>query len=83
MDVQQIHHIPSTNVHANTCARASEDLDSNTLENIEESQRVNEISTNYIDSAESINSKTTIVDINLSSKIASDLQPNSETKTMA
>ena len=83
MDVQQIHHIPSTNVYTNISARTSEDPDSNNLGNIEESQRVNEISTNYIDSAESINSKTPIVDINFSSKIASDLQPNPEPKTMA
>jgi hypothetical protein len=50
MDVQQIHHIPSTNTHTNISARTSENLDSNILENIEESQRVNKISTNYIDS---------------------------------
>jgi hypothetical protein len=83
MEVQQIHHIRSTNVHINISARTSENLDSNTLENIEESHRVNEIFTNYIDSGESFNRKTTIVDINFSSKIASDLQPDPEPKTMA
>jgi hypothetical protein len=82
MDVQQIHHIPSTNVHTNICARTSENLDSNTLVNIEESQRVNEISTIYIDSGESFNRKTTIIDINFCSKIASDLQPDPKPKTM-
>ena len=46
MDVQQIHHIPSTNVYTNISARTSEDPDSNTLGNIEESQWANEISTN-------------------------------------
>ena len=56
---------------------------SNNLGNIEESQRLNEISTNYIDSGESFNRKTTIVDINFASKISSGLQPDPEPKTMA
>jgi len=64
MDIQQIHHIPSTNAHTNISARTSEDPDSNSLGNIKESQRVNKISTNYIDSGESFNRKTTIIDIN-------------------
>ena len=51
--------------------------------NIEESQRVNGISTNYIDSGESFNRKTIIVDINFASKIASNLQLDPEPKTMA
>jgi hypothetical protein len=72
-----------TNVYTNISARTSKNLDSNTLGNIEESQRVNEIFTNYIDSGESFNRKTIIVDINFSSKIASDLQPNPKPKTMA
>jgi hypothetical protein len=83
MDVQQIHHIPSTNVHTNISARISKNLDSNTLRNIEQSQKVNEIFTNYIDYGESFYRKTTIVDINFTSKIASDLQPDLEPKTMA
>ena len=83
MDVQQIHHISSTNVHANINARNLEDPDSNILGNIEESQRVNEVSTYYIDSGESFNRKTTIININFASKIASDLQPDPEPKTMA
>ena len=70
-------------MYTNISARTSEDPDSNTLGNIEESQRANEISTNYIDSGESFNRKTTIVDINFASKIASDLQPDLEPKTMA
>ena len=56
---------------------------SNNLGNVEESQRLNEISTNYIDSGESFNRKTTIVDINFASKISSGLQPDPEPKTMA
>jgi len=83
MDIQQIYHIPSINARTNTSARTSEDPDSNSLGNIEESQRVNEISTNYIDSGESFNRKTTIVDINFASKIASNLQLDPEPKTMA
>ena len=64
MDIQRIHHIPSTDARTNISARTSEDTDSNNLGNIEESQRINEISTNYIDSGESFNRKTTIIDIN-------------------
>jgi hypothetical protein len=82
MDVQQIHHIPSTNVYTNINATTSKNFDSNTLENIEESQRVNKISTNYIDSGESFNRKTTIVDINFCYKIAIGLQPDPENKSM-
>jgi hypothetical protein len=72
-------------MHINRSARTWENLNSNTLGNIEESQGVNEISTNYIGSEESFNRKTTIVDINFSSKIASDLhlQPDPKPKTMA
>ena len=49
-DIQQINHIPSTNARTNISARTSEDPCSNSLGNIEESQKVNEISTNYNDS---------------------------------
>jgi hypothetical protein len=70
MDVQQIHHIPSTNVYTNISARTLENLDSNSLGNIEESQRVDEIFINYTNYGESFNRKTTIVDINFCSKIA-------------
>jgi hypothetical protein len=38
---------------------------------------------NSNNSGESFNRKTTIVDSNFSSKIANDLQPNPEPKTMA
>jgi hypothetical protein len=83
MDVQQTHHIPSTNMYKNISARTSENLNSITFGNIEESQMVNKISTNYIDSGESFNRKTTIVDINFCSKIAICLQPDLENKSMA
>jgi hypothetical protein len=55
MDIPHIHHIPSTNVYKNISARTSKNLDYDTLGNIEPSQRVNKISTNYIDFGESFN----------------------------
>src|SRR6266540_4715424 len=48
--------------------------DSIVVGNNEESQGVMEISTNFINSGESFNKKTTIIDNNFSSKIAIDLQ---------
>ena len=83
MDIQRILHIPSTDVCTNISVRTSEDPDSNNLGNIEESQRINEISTNYIDSGESFNRKTTIIDIIFATNIAKDLQLDPEPKTMA
>jgi hypothetical protein len=83
MDVQQIHRVPSTNVYINVSARTSENLDSNTLGNTEESQRVDEIFINYTNYGESFNRKTTIIDINFYSKIAIGLQPDPENKSMA
>ena len=70
-------------MYTNISARTSEDPNSNTLENIEEPQRVNKISTNYIDSGESFNRKTIIVDIIFATNIAKDLQLDPEPKTMA
>jgi hypothetical protein len=83
MDVQQIHHVPSTNVYTNIIARTSENLNPNTLENIEESQRVDEIFINYTNYGESFNRKTTIIDINFCSKIAIGLLPDPENKSIA
>jgi len=82
-DVQPIHQLPSTNVHTINGAGTSENPDSSVLGNNEESQGVLEISTNFINSGESFNRKTTIVDNYFSSKIALDLQPDPEPKTMA
>ena len=82
-DVQLIHQLPSTNVHTIDGAGTSENPDSSVLGNNEESQGVLEISTNFINSGESFNRKTTIVDNYFSSKIALDLQPDLEPKTMA
>jgi hypothetical protein len=67
-------------VYINISTRTSKNLDSNILGNIEESQRVNKTSTNYIDSGESL---TTIVDINFCSKIVIGLQPDIKNKSMA
>ena len=75
--------MPSTSVHTNIGAGTSEDPDSIVVGNNEESQGVKEISTNFIDSGESFNRKTIIIGINFSSKIANDLQPHPEPKTMA
>jgi hypothetical protein len=71
------------NVYTNISARTSENFDSNILQNIEESQRVNKISTNYIDSEESFNRKTTIMDINFYSKIVIGLHSDPENKSIA
>ena len=51
-DVQLIHQMPSTNVHINNSTGTLEDPDSIIVGNNEESQRVIEISTNFIDSGE-------------------------------
>jgi hypothetical protein len=83
MDVQQIHHIPSTSAQNNISARTSEDQDSIVVENHDEWQGVQKISINYIDSGESYNIKTTNVDIHFTTKIASELRIDPEPKSMA
>jgi hypothetical protein len=60
-----------------------ENPDSTILGNHNESTRVNEISTNYIDSGESYNRKSIIVDINFSTTIANNLLNDHDPKTMA
>ena len=82
-DVQKIHQMLSTSVHTNICAGTSEDPDSIVMRNNEESQGVIETFTNFLDFGESFNRKTTIIDNNFSSRIASDLQLDPESKTMA
>jgi hypothetical protein len=74
MDVQQIHHIPSTSAQNSISARTSEDPDSIVEGNRDESQGVRGISINYIDSGESYNRKTTNVNIYFATKIASELR---------
>jgi hypothetical protein len=83
MHVQQIHHIPSTSAQNNISARTSEGPDSIVVGNHDESQGVQEISINYIDSGESYNRKTTNVDIYFATKIASELCIDPEPKSMA
>ena len=75
--------MPSTNVHTNNSAETSKNLDSIVVGNNEESQGVMEISTNFINSGESFNRKTTIIDNNFSSKIAIVIQSDPKPKTMA
>jgi hypothetical protein len=61
----------------------SENPDSIVLGNLDQSTRVNEISTNYIDSGESYNRKSTIVDIYFSTTVANNLLNDHDPKTMA
>jgi hypothetical protein len=63
--------------------RTSENPDSTVLGNHDESTRVNEIFTNYIDSGESYNRKSIIVDINFSTTIANNFLNDHDPKTMA
>jgi hypothetical protein len=70
-------------VHLNTEPRTSEYLDSIVRGNDEESSRVQEISINYINSEETFDRKTTIVDIYFSEQIGNNLLNDSNPKTMA
>jgi hypothetical protein len=79
-DVQ--HQAPSINVHTNSNARTSKQLGSVVMGNHTVPEEINEISTNYIDSAESYNRKTALVDTYFSSKIAKTLQLDPEPKSM-
>jgi hypothetical protein len=71
---------PSSSVH--TLAGTSEHLDSHVLGNHKESSRVHEISTNYIDSGESFNHKSTIVDTYFSATIADTLLNDHDPRTI-
>jgi hypothetical protein len=79
-DVQ--HQEPSINVCRNSNAGTSKQPDSVFMGNHTEPEEVNEISTNYINSGESYNTKTTLVDTYFSSKIAKTLQLDPEPKSM-
>jgi hypothetical protein len=82
--LKDVHHIgPSTSAHTNIGAGTSEHLDSIVEGNHDESGGIDEISTNYVESGESFNRKSTNVDIFFSSKIANDLALDREPKTMA
>ena len=74
--------MPSTSVHTNIGAGISDDPDSVVVGNNEESQGVLEIFTHFINSGESFNRKDYNYRQYFSSKIANDLQPDPENKTM-
>jgi hypothetical protein len=81
---KDVHHPgPNTSVHTNVGVGTSEHLDSTVEENHDESEGIDEISTNYVESGESFYRKTTNVDIFFSSKITKDLTLDCEPKTMA
>jgi hypothetical protein len=71
---------PSSSVH--TLAGTSEHLDSHVLGNHEEPSRVHEISTNYINSGESFNRKSMIVDTYFSATIADTLLNDHDPRTI-
>jgi hypothetical protein len=70
-------------VPLNTEVRTSEYLDSIVRGNDKESSRVQEISINYINSGETFDTKTTIVDTNFFEQIGNNLLNDSDPKTMA
>ena len=74
---------PGSMVHPNTDPGTSEHPDSIVLGNDESDQGVNEISINYIDSGESYDRKTTIVNIYFSAAIAKIFLNDPNPKTMA
>jgi hypothetical protein len=70
-------------VHPNPDDGISEHPNNVVLENTEQSDEVQEISTNYVDSRESYNRKTTIVGVYLATSIADNLQNDSDPKSIA
>jgi hypothetical protein len=82
--LKDVHHPGlTTSVHTNVGVGTSEHLDSIVEGHRDESEGIDEISTNYVESGESLNRKTTNVDIFFSSKISKDLTLDREPKTMA
>ena len=78
-----MHPEPSTTVHTNIVAGTSVHHDSIVVGNHDESEGIDEISINYVESGESFNRNTTIVDIFFALKIADDLALDCEPKSMA
>jgi hypothetical protein len=74
---------PTSTVHSITDVGTSECPDGNILGNNEPSDRVQEISTDYLESGESFDRKATVVDIYFSTSIAENLQNDPDPKTMA
>ena len=64
---------PTSTMHPNPDDETSEHLDSVVLKNSEQSEGVQGIFTNYIDSGESYNRITTIVDAYFTTSIADNL----------
>lgn len=73
---------PQPNSVLHTVAGTSEHADSCVLGNHEESPRVQEISTNYIDSGESFNRKSTIIDNYFSTTIENTLLNDHDPRTI-
>ena len=74
---------PTSTVHSIPDVGTSEHPDAIVLGNNEPSRGVQEISINYIDSGESYDRKTTIVDIYFAKTIAEIIQTDPDPKTMA
>jgi len=74
---------PTSTMHSISDVGTSERPDDIVLGNNEPSQGVQEISINYIDSGESYDRKTTIVDIYFAETITEIIQNNPDPKTMA
>ena len=70
-------------MHPNSDPRISEHLDSIVLGNVEPNNGVKKISINYIDSGESYDRKTTVVDMYFSAVIAEIFLNDLDPKTMA
>jgi hypothetical protein len=70
-------------VHPNSDPGTSEHLDSTVLGNVESNNGVKKISINYIDSGESYDRKTTVVDMYFSAAIAEIFLNDLDSKTMA
>jgi hypothetical protein len=70
-------------VHTNIGAGTSEHLDSIVEGNHDKFEGIDEISTDFVETGETFNRKTTNFDIFFSSKIAKDLTLDREPKTMA
>ena len=69
-------------MHPNSDPRISEHPDSIVLGNVESNNGVKEISINYIDSGESYDRKTTVVDMYFSAAIAEIFLNDPDPKTM-
>jgi len=81
VEVQPSH--PTSTVHSIPDVGTSKHPNTIILENNDTSQRVREISINYIESGESYDRKSTIVDIYFAEAIAEIIQNDPDPKTMA